>query len=529
MALSFPASPAVGQEYEFNGKRWRFNGAAWDAAPQATPDATIGDVQGLSEALALLAPKDYVDGKAGPIGSLTTVHKDNLVAAINEVNAKPSGGAGRTLLPTNFAFNELKANGTFCGTSNSADGPESGSGAPFYLVDVVVYPTGTANGDLIMHIVRTNNGGHYTRYGFIGLNAWDAWNSANIGTSASGQLMATVTDFNALTAVGLYRFTNASIANPPSADSTFLARVSKYANAAIVLQEVWVPGTAYAWIRTRSSGIWSAWKSNGVSPYKAVSNYTVTSADEGSMLRLFSGAITMPAVASVSTGFTVRFVSVGSTAVTINAATGQTINGYSSIRVYPGESVELICTGAIDWKTIGRATVVKVAETSSASGVATIAITAGFDDPEFSSIELRVEGLWGTQPSNVGMTFRDGAGDVVSATYNSARNGFGYNSNRQDGANLNVDKFYLSPQISMTGGLQWGAFKVVIPVNGAGQAAYTCEGAINAQQNQGIQPVTFSSAGNSSLDSSLIRGITLKMIQGGISNLGRLCSYGYRK
>jgi hypothetical protein len=74
--------------------------------------------------------------------------------------------------------------------------------------------------------------------------------------------------------------------------------------------------------------------------------YTVTKADVASVL-LVSGTWTLglPAVATVSNGFTVTVRNTGSGLITVDPNSAETVNAAATLGVAPGDTIDLICDG----------------------------------------------------------------------------------------------------------------------------------------------------------------------------------------
>lgn len=41
MAIDFPSSPTLNQQYTFNGRTWQWNGTAWVALSQESTSSTV--------------------------------------------------------------------------------------------------------------------------------------------------------------------------------------------------------------------------------------------------------------------------------------------------------------------------------------------------------------------------------------------------------------------------------------------------------------------------------------------------------
>lgn len=78
--------------------------------------------------------------------------------------------------------------------------------------------------------------------------------------------------------------------------------------------------------------------------------------------------------------------------VTLDPAEAETIDGMSTLRVYPGEAFMIICDG-VAWHTVGRPKTVSLATVAIGGPAATIDFTLGVDDAEFVGLSLIGEDL----------------------------------------------------------------------------------------------------------------------------------------
>jgi hypothetical protein len=87
-------------------------------------------------------------------------------------------------------------------------------------------------------------------------------------------------------------------------------------------------------------------------------DYAIAAADRGKVVVCTAGAITitLPAWTGVGNGFLVgiRNNVSGTGNITLAAAAGELIDGLASITVRPGEGFLALCTGGINWRSIGR-------------------------------------------------------------------------------------------------------------------------------------------------------------------------------
>jgi hypothetical protein len=130
-------------------------------------------------------------------------------------------------------------------------------------------------------------------------------------------------------------------------------------------------------------------------------NYTVVATDRYKSFDLTSSAtLSLTAAVTLGNGFVfyVRNTSTGRWLIDPNSS--ETIDGRTSIYVYPGEGFAIICDGT-NWRTFGRARVVLINSTTISGGPAQIDFETGFDDSEFASFEFQ----WSVALSPTGPIF----------------------------------------------------------------------------------------------------------------------------
>lgn len=82
----------------------------------------------------------------------------------------------------------------------------------------------------------------------------------------------------------------------------------------------------------------------------------------------------------------------GTGIITLDPNASETIDGNTTIKVYPGEAFTLVCDGS-NFKTIGRQRGLILIQRQTASSSATIDFTTGLDDAEFDEFEFRIQHL----------------------------------------------------------------------------------------------------------------------------------------
>ncbi|QEI07823.1 hypothetical protein FXN63_19765 [Pigmentiphaga aceris] len=471
---------------------------------------------------------DFALKAIGNLTTLTTTDKTDIVKALNEVNAKPSGGGGRTPLASGFTFGSVVTAGTYSGQTAAVDAPES-RGSGFYLIDVVrEYSGSPAIGDIVAQQVSSMAGGLWIRTGYPtypdSAGTWNAWQ----GQSQSQVTAQTpyVTDLNSATNPGVYS-NSVAAANAPVSSAGLFIRVSL--RGSDILQEVYNSNTGMGWTRSRTTGNWTLWEplTSRVTPAAAV-----LGSDHGATLVFAPGAMSaMGSSEAHPNGWwcDVQIDVSGTGAAIFAAPTGKPFltqsGSATTLRLYPGEKVRFYATGT-NIKVLGLAAVIKLGDVSNIGNVASVAFTTGFDDPELTRLEVHFDGLYGSSASATPcMTFRNSSGDVTTSIYSFARES--YQGGRLDNSTVNTSMFQISPGVTTTDGTRWISGRIAVTLNAGGQAAFTAQGIVN--NSAGATPGPYSAAGIAALALADIRGLTLKMSSGNLGNLSRVVTYGYRK
>lgn len=123
-------------------------------------------------------------------------------------------------------------------------------------------------------------------------------------------------------------------------------------------------------------------------------SYTVLSTDQGKVIRC-TGTFTveLPDASSLPDGFTTYIANVSTGVITIDPASSETIDGGSSVRVYPGQT-RLVQGNATDYVTVLTASPARILLGSSTVGaaVASVAFTS-LNTSDFTAIEIEFEAL----------------------------------------------------------------------------------------------------------------------------------------
>lgn len=194
------------------------------------------------------------------------------------------------------------------------------------------------------------------------------------------------------------------------------------------------PGTTYAyqlWADTTTGTLkrrnaantgWIQIATLDETPVEARSSNTIiAAADFGKTLICTSTFTqTLTAAATLGTNFHFWIRNAGTGVITIDPNSSETIDGRTTIAVYPGECFKVVCD-ASHWHTIGRSKVV-VLQDQTASGAATIDTTIGYDDTEITRIEHELidivpqtdtADLWCRVGTGAGPTYASGASDYM--------------------------------------------------------------------------------------------------------------------
>ncbi len=134
--------------------------------------------------------------------------------------------------------------------------------------------------------------------------------------------------------------------------------------------------------------------------------YTAVAADANTVIRCTNTfTLGLTAAATLAAGWNCFIQNDGTGVITIDPDGAETIDGRSTIKVYPGERFMLHCDGT-KFTTFGRTKKVAIGTVSVGAAAATWDIELGFDDTEFSSIEIIISGMSQNSGSNRDFLFR---------------------------------------------------------------------------------------------------------------------------
>lgn len=180
-----------------------------------------------------------------------------------------------------------------------------------------------------------------------------------------------------------------------------------------------------------------AWRSNVMRKVVAdkSANYTVTMNDFGQVIAQFGiipFTISLPPVATAGNGFTftVRNFPQGGK-ITIDPNGSELVNGYTSIGVYGGDSVELVCDG-VRWHAMFQSpfSIISYAQISTPVSFVDLKLPA-----EFSSFDLELKNFAPSSAQALGLRFSNDDG----ATFYTNSGGYAW---RQHYASNSSDTFY---------------------------------------------------------------------------------------
>jgi hypothetical protein len=149
------------------------------------------------------------------------------------------------------------------------------------------------------------------------------------------------------------------------------------------------------------------------------SNTILGLADSGKFIDITSGTFTQTfdAAATLAANWLVYIRNSGTGVITLDPNASETIDGLTTIKVYPGEAFVVQCDGSALY-TIGRQTMVLVQTQTIGSAVASVDFERGFDDTQFKSFQFIVETLSHNDGSSqiVGMRYKK-SGSYASTGY----------------------------------------------------------------------------------------------------------------
>lgn len=257
-------------------------------------------------------------------------------------------------------------------------------------------------------------------------------------------------------------------------------------------------------------------------------NAAILAADRGKLIDMTSGTFTQtfaPA-AVLGNGWYAHLRNSGTGVIALDPSESELIDGRTTIRIYPGESFVMVCDG-VGFACIGRAKSVRLSETTNIGEVASWSSTVGFDDPEFVEIEVTASRLWGTTQNVYPiLAFRSTEGDVAG-DYSWSVNLSAAGSSAYNGA-TNYTAAGLGYIVNASSNYTW-SYYFRVPVNTTGRARYITEISFDYGSVAGTPLVGIGSGVCTSLASSDLRGVSLKMLAGTLGGIDRVLTYGVRK
>jgi hypothetical protein len=152
------------------------------------------------------------------------------------------------------------------------------------------------------------------------------------------------------------------------------------------------------------------------------SNTILGLADAGRFIDITSGTFTQTfdAAATLAANWLVYIRNSGTGVITLDPNASETIDGLTTIKVYPGEAFAVQCDGSALY-TIGRQTMVLVQTQTIGSAVASVDFERGFDDTQFKSFRFIVEALSHNDAGSqiVGMRYKK-SGSYAATGYTAA-------------------------------------------------------------------------------------------------------------
>jgi hypothetical protein len=183
------------------------------------------------------------------------------------------------------------------------------------------------------------------------------------------------------------------------------------------------------------------------------SSYTALTTDKGALF-LCTGTFTLSftAAATLGSGWFCDIRNDGTGMIALDPNASETINGQTSINVYPGEAFRIVCDGS-GFKTIGRMLGWIPLQSQTANNVASVNFTS-FINSDFDMIHLRLEDVTATSATGVNPWLRvstDGG-----SSWKQGASDYGYSAGATDngftGSNSNGDTKLLLTYAGSTNG-----------------------------------------------------------------------------
>ena len=241
---------------------------------------------------------------------------------------------------------------------------------------------------------------------------------------------------------------------------------------------------------------------------------------------------TFDAAATLGDGWWINYRNDGTGIITLDPNSTEQIDGATTLKLYPGESCTIFCTGAV-FKTIGRSTGMVLIQQQTASSSATVDFTVGIDSGfdeyvlEFDGVvpATNVVSLQLQVTQDAGSNWKSGAGN-----YQWVRNGVYSGS-----ASVTLQNSAADTSISVVDGVldntstrpASGEIRFYAP--SAGRITnFEARSTFYSSNLGGTYLGQFNNSGAYVADTTAINGVRLKMSSGNIST-GNFRLYGVRK
>lgn len=156
------------------------------------------------------------------------------------------------------------------------------------------------------------------------------------------------------------------------------------------------------------------------------SGYTVLRADVGTLFACSSTfTLTLTAASTLGVGHNFQVHNTGTGFITIDPDSAETIDGRTTIIVYPGECFQVVCIGGGVFLTVGRAREVLISNVTTGS-VASLEFTDGFIDTELQGFQLDFATSGATSNATLSLALKVGSSYPTST--------FVYGINTTDGS-----------------------------------------------------------------------------------------------
>lgn len=190
--------------------------------------------------------------------------------------------------------------------------------------------------------------------------------------------------------------------------------------------DIWYNSTGNAYKGYRNGATKSFLMTGDAAAISAVtsrSSNTVLAAADNNVLFVFTSSFTqtLTAAATLGSAWSVNVRNDGTGVITVDPNASETIDGNTTINIYPGEAFTIVCDGS-NFKTVGRRKGLVMIQQQTASSSASVDFTTGFSDAEFTRYQLEWDGLvtatdntnlWLRISQDGGSTYKSGASDYA--------------------------------------------------------------------------------------------------------------------